>query len=146
MSEHNKMIDRCLIEEVWNRGNFAIVDEVIARDYLGHSPSPTGETHGPEDYKQFYARLREAFPDLRVTIEDQIAEGDKVVTRWTAHGTHQGEFLGIVPTGRHGAITGITIDRIAGGKVVECWTNADDLGLMRLLGVIPALEKPGGAR
>jgi steroid delta-isomerase-like uncharacterized protein len=140
MSEENKRIDRRLIEEVWNRGNFSIVDEVVASDYLGHSSTPADETHGREGYKRFYATLREAFPDFRVTVEDQIAEGDKVVTRWTARGTHQGEFQGMSPTGKHGAITGITIDRIANGKVVECWTNADDLGMMRLLGVVPAAE------
>jgi steroid delta-isomerase-like uncharacterized protein len=140
MSVQNKLVDRRLIEEVWNLGNFAVVDELIASDYLGHSSIPAGETHGPVGYKQFYSALREAFPDLQVTVEDQIAEGDKVVTRWTARGTHKGEFQGAAPTGKHGAITGITIDRIANGKVVECWTNADDLGMLRLLGIVPALE------
>ena len=143
MSEQNKFLERRLIEEVWSRGNFAVVDELVAGDYLGHSStqgpeSAKDETHGREGYRQFYAGLRHAFPDLQVTVEDQIAEGDRVVTRWTARGTHQGEFQGIPPSGKHGAITGITIDRIADGKVVECWTNADDLGMMRLLGVIPA--------
>lgn len=140
MSEQNKMIEGRLIEEVWNRGNFAVVDELIAGDYLGHSSTPGGETHGRAGYKRYYAGLREAFPDLQVTVEDQIAEGDKVVTRWTARGTHQGEFQGIPPTDRQGTITGITIDRIANGKVVECWANADDLGMMRLLGIVPAPE------
>jgi len=140
MSEQNKTIERRLIEEVWNRGNFAVVDEMIANDYLGHSSDPDTETHGPAGYKQFYARLRDAFPDFQVTVEDQIAEGDKVVTRWRASGTHRGEFQGIPPTGRQAVITGITIDRIANGKVVEGWTNTDDLGMMRLLGVVPALE------
>jgi steroid delta-isomerase-like uncharacterized protein len=134
------MIERRLIVEVWNRGNFAVVDEVVASDYLGHSSTPAGETHGPAGYKQFYASLRKAFSDLRVTVEDQIAEGDKVVTRWTARGTHLGDFRGIPPTGQHGAITGVTIDRIANGKVVECWTNADDLGMLRLLGIVPVPE------
>jgi steroid delta-isomerase-like uncharacterized protein len=134
------MIERLLIEEVWNQGNFEVVDEVVASDYIGHSSEPAFETYGPAGYKQYYASLREAFPDLTVTVEDQIAEGDKVVTRWTARGTHQGIFQGIAPTGKQGTITGITIDRVANGKVVECWTNADDLGLMRLLGVVPNLE------
>jgi len=138
MSEQNKILERRLIEEVWNQGNFAVVDELVAGDYLGHSSTPEAETHGREGYRQFYTGLRQAFPDLQVTVEDQIAEGDRVVTRWTAHGTHEGEFQGIPPTGNQGAITGITIDRIANGKVVECWTNTDNLGLMRLLGVVPA--------
>lgn len=142
MSEHYKILERRLIEEVWSQGNFAVVDELIASDYLGHSSTPgaesaKGETLGREGYRQFYTALRQAFPDLQVTVEDQIAEGDRVVTRWTARGTHQGEFRGIPPSGKHGVISGITIDRVANGKVVECWTNADDLGMMRLLGVVP---------
>lgn len=136
MSEQNKMLIRRAIEEVWNQGNFAVVDELVADDYLGHSSIPAEETHGREGYKQFYTTLRQAFPDLWFTIEDQISEGDRVVSRWTAHGTHKGELQGLPPTGKQAAITGITIERVANGKVVECWTNADDLGLMRQLGVI----------
>jgi steroid delta-isomerase-like uncharacterized protein len=140
MSEQNKMLIRRAIEEVWNQGNFAVVDELVADDYLGHSSIPAEETHGREGYKQFYTALRQAFPDLWFTIEDQISEGDRVVSRWTAHGTHKGELQGLPPTGKQAAITGITIERVANGKVVECWTNADDLGLMRQLGVIPITE------
>jgi steroid delta-isomerase-like uncharacterized protein len=139
MSETNKRVQRRLMEEVWNQGHFAVVDELVAADYLGHSSVPSDETHGRDGYRAFYRALRQAFPDFEVTVDDQIAEGDRVVTRWTARGTHRGEFHGIPPTGRRGAITGITIDRIANGKVVECWTNADDLGLLRLLGVVPEL-------
>jgi steroid delta-isomerase-like uncharacterized protein len=143
MSERNKSVERRLIEQVWNRGNFAVVDELIASDYIGHSSTPDGETEGRQGYKQFYAALRHAFPDLQVTVEDQIAEGDRVVTRWTARGTHTGSFQDIPPTGKQGDITGITIDRIANGKVVECWTNADDLGMLQLLGALPAPEQVG---
>lgn len=146
MSEQNKMIEVRLIEEVWNRGNFAVVDKLIAGDYLGHSSTPDGETDGPAGYKRYYSRLREVFPDLHVTVEDQVAEGDKVVTRWIARGTHKGELQGIPPTGKHGAITGITIDRIANGKVVESWTNADHLSMMRLLGAVPAPGEIAGIR
>lgn len=143
MSEQNKRVKRRLIEEVWNRGNFDVVDELVAGDYVGHSSSSAEDTQGPAGYRQFYAALRRAFPDLTFTVEDQIAEGDRVVTRWSAHGTHEGEFQGIPPTGRRGTITGITIGRIANGKITECWTNADDLGLMRLLGAIPAPAEGG---
>lgn len=143
MSQENKRVQRRLIEEVWNQGNYDVVDEFIANDYIGHASSPSDETRGPGDYRQYYALLRRAFPNLTFTIEDQIAEGDRVVTRWTARGRHEGEFRGIPPTGRQGTITGITIDRFANGKVVECWTNADDLGLMRLLGALPAPEQKG---
>ncbi|HSM59122.1 MAG TPA: ester cyclase [Candidatus Sulfomarinibacteraceae bacterium] len=141
MSEQNKVLTRRLVEEVWNQGNYAVVDELVAGDYLGHSTAPETETHGRQGYREFYTTLRQAFPDIQFTIKDQIAEGDRVVTRWTARGTHQGKFQGIPPSGQHGEITGISIDRIAAGKVVECWTNADDLGLMRLLGVLPAPQQ-----
>jgi steroid delta-isomerase-like uncharacterized protein len=140
MSEENKMLERRAIEEIWNRGNYDLVDEIIASDYLGHSSNPATETHGPEGVKQFYMALRSAFPDIRFAIEDQVAEGDKVATRWTARATHNGEFQGIPPTGNRGELTGITIDRIAGGKIVECWTEIDDLRLLQQLGLIPSVD------
>jgi steroid delta-isomerase-like uncharacterized protein len=93
----------------------------------------------------YVAALRDAFPDVHITIEDQVAEGDRVVTRWTARGTHTGAFQGIPPTGKRGSMTGIDINRFADGKVVECWTNADDLGLLQQLGVIPTPEIAGAA-
>ena len=136
MSEHNKLIKRRLVEEAWSRGEFAVVDEVIAGDYLGHAANAAEETRGPEGYKRFWATLRAAFPDIVFTVEDQIAEGDRVVTRWIACGTHSGEFRGIPPTGKQGRVTGITIARVCDGIVAECWTNADDLGLLQQLGVI----------
>ena len=134
MSAENKALVRRVFDEVWNAGNFAVVDEVFASDYVGHSAG-MGEIRGPEGAKEFVAGLREAFPDLTMTIEDQIAEGDKVVTRWTGRGTHDGEFMGIEPTGRSGAMSGIGILRIRDGKFVEGWTNADLLGLLQQLGV-----------
>jgi steroid delta-isomerase-like uncharacterized protein len=104
---------------------------------------PGEEIHGREGIKQFYATLRAAFPDIHFTIEDQIAEGDRVVTRWTARATHTGEYQGIPPTGKQFSLTGIDIDRIANGKVVECWPIADELGVLQQLGVIPAPEHAG---
>ena len=80
--------------------------------------------------------MRTAFPDLRISVEDQVAEGDKVVTRWRARGTHKGPFQGISPTGKRGEISGTIIDRIADGKIIECWSNSDDLGLLQQLGVV----------
>lgn len=141
MSQENKALVRRAIEEVYNQGNLAIVDELVASDFVMHSASD--EIHGPAGAKQFVTMLREAFPDLHVTIEDQIADGDKVVTRWSSEGTHLGEFQGIPPTGKHGMMTGIDIDRVGGGKIVECWVNEDDLGLLQQLGVIPAPEPVG---
>lgn len=123
--------------------DYAIIDDLIAVDYLGHASTPADETHGREGYRQFWTAPRAAFPDLRSTVEDQITDGDRVVTRWTRHATHAGEFRGISPTGKQGRMTGITIARVAGGKVVECWTNADDLGLRQQLGVVPMSGQPG---
>jgi steroid delta-isomerase-like uncharacterized protein len=138
MSEQNKAIVRRAVEEIWNGRNFAILAEVAASDIIIHATMPESEIHGPEGIKQFYGALHNAFPDLHFTIEDQIAEGDRVVTRWSARGTHTGEFQGIPPTGTHFRLTGIDIDRIANGKVVECWPNADELGLLQQLGALPA--------
>lgn len=138
MSEQNKALVRRAVEEVWNGRNFAILSEFVAGDIVIHATLPEAEIHGPEGIKQFYGVLHNAFPDLRFTIEDQIAEGDRVVTRWTATGTHTGAFQGLPPTGRQFKLAGIDIDRFAGGKVVECWPNADELGLLQQLGVLPA--------
>jgi steroid delta-isomerase-like uncharacterized protein len=143
MSQQNTMLVRRAVEEVWNRGNYAIVDELVASDIVVHASMPGEEIHGREGIKQFYATLRAAFPDIHFTIEDQIAEGDRVVTRWTARATHTGEYQGIPPTGKQFSLTGIDIDRIANGKVVECWPIADELGVLQQLGVIPAPEHAG---
>ncbi len=91
----------------------------------------------------FYTGLRAAFPDIHFTIEDQIAAADRVVTRWSARATHSGEFQGIPPTGNAVVVTGIDIDRIADGKVVECWPVVDELGLLHQLGVAPSPGQVG---
>ena len=85
-----------------------------------------------------------AFLDIRVAVEDQVAERDKVVSRWTATGTHTGDLMGIPPTGRRVDISGVTINRFSGGKIVEDWYQSDDLGMMQQLGVVPSGEQPGG--
>jgi steroid delta-isomerase-like uncharacterized protein len=135
MSEQNKMIARRLVEEVESRGNLAVVDELVASDFVNHTPF--GEMHGVESAKQFVSMLRRGFPDLYVTVEDQIAEGDCVATRWMARGTHEGEFQGVPPTGRPMEITGIFINRIANGKIIEQWATPDLLGLMQQIGAVP---------
>lgn len=140
MADHNTRVARRLVEEVWNRGNFAVVDEHVASDYVGHSSM---DTHGREGYKQFYAMQRAAFPDIRYAVDDLLADGDRVAIRWTARGTHTGEFQGIPPTHAQGTVTGITIFRVASDHVVECWTNADELGMLRQLGVLPTPERVG---
>ncbi len=138
MSQQNAMLVRRAIEEIWNRGNYAALNDIVAADIVVHAATPGEEIHGPEGIKRFYGMLRTAFPDLRFTVEDQIAEGDRVVTRWTATGTHDGEFQGIPPTGKQVRLTGIDIDRLADGKVVECWPEVNEVGLLRQLGALPA--------
>jgi steroid delta-isomerase-like uncharacterized protein len=135
MSEQNKMLVRRVIEEVYNQGNLAVADELAASDLVIHLTSQ--EIHGREGAKQYVTALRAAFPDLHITIEDQIAEGDRVMTRWTARGTHMGEFQGILPTGKQVRMAGTDIDRITDGKTVECWSLVDELGMMQQLGVFP---------
>jgi steroid delta-isomerase-like uncharacterized protein len=141
VSEQNKQLIRRAVEEVWNGGNFDVVDELVASDFIVHAALPEDEVHGPEGAKQYFAMLRQAFPDLHFTIEEQIADGDRVVTRWTATGTHTGTFQGIPPTGTRSTTSEIDIDRIANGKVVECWMQMDRLGLLQQLGAIPVPEQ-----
>ena len=143
MSEANRTMVRRAVEEVWNRANFAVIDEFVASDIVIHMSTPGDDIHGAAGIRQFYSALHAAFPDIHFTIDDQVAEGDRVVTRWTAQATHQGEFQGIPPTGKRVRMTGIDIDRIVDGKTVECWPVADELGLLRQLGALPALESAG---
>ena len=137
-SQQNAMLVRRAVEEVWNRGNVAILEELVASDIVIHLPSES--IYGPEGIKRFFSMLRGAFPDLQFTIEDQIADGDSVVTRWSAHATNLTSFQGIPPTGRQVSLSGIDIDRIVNGKVVECWSVSDDLGILQQLGAIPTPE------
>lgn len=141
MSEANKAIARREIEELFHKGKFDVAKELIGPDYVGHDAALPEPTRGPEGVKQAVTGYRNAFPDLKVTIEDQIAEGDRVVTRWSARGTHEGDLWGIAPTGKQATVTGISIERIVGGKIVEGWTSWDTLGLMQQLGVVPTLAR-----
>jgi len=146
MSEdENKATFRRYVEEVSNEGNFDLADEIFD-SYLAHQSDGSTEERGPEDVKRFIGEFRQAFPDFRCVVEDQVAEGDRVVTRWRATGTHQGEFRGIAPTGNRIEVTGIGIFRFSDeGKVVESWDNMDQLGMMQQLGVIPVPEQQAEA-
>lgn len=134
--EQNKELLRKAVEEVWNKGNFDYMKEMVSDDFVIHFPRPGEDIRGPENVKKFYAELRNAFPDLSFRILDLVAEENKVVTHWTATGTHKGEFKGIPATGKRVTFNAIDIDKISDGKFVECWTNVDELGLMQQLGVI----------
>jgi steroid delta-isomerase-like uncharacterized protein len=139
MSEENKAVLRRVNDEVFVQRNLDLVDELFAPDYVLHDPGlPGGELRGTEDFKQRWVSMfRTAFPDLQLSVEDQVAEGDKVATRYTGRGTHQGELMGIPPTGNDVSVDGVIISRVSGGSIEEEWNNFDALGMMQQLGVIP---------
>jgi steroid delta-isomerase-like uncharacterized protein len=133
MSEDNKALARRSWEVV---DNLDILDEVYASDLVWHEPDQ--DVHGLEEARQFVTMYKTAFPDLNVTVEDVISEGDNAVTRYTIRGTHQGEIEEFgPPTGRQMELQGITIHRIADGKIVEEWERYDNLSLMQQLGLVP---------
>jgi len=136
MSEQNKTVVRRLFDELWNKGNLLVADELIAPAYLHNDPSSPDFGKGPEGEKKRVNLYRSALHDLRLTIEDLLADGDTVVARWSCRGVHKGELNGIAPTGKQIAITGVTICRFANGKIVEGFVNWDALGLMQQLGAV----------
>jgi steroid delta-isomerase-like uncharacterized protein len=138
--EQNKDLVRRAVEQIWNAGNYDTIEDFVAHDFVAFASTPADEIHGPENAKQYFIQLHNAFPDIHFTIVDQVAEGDKVATHWTASGTHKGEFKGIAPTGKRFTVTAIDIDRVVNGKVLECWSNMDELSLLRQLGAIPTSE------
>ncbi len=136
-AEESKALVRRYVEEVVNRRNLDVLDEIFAADFVQYGGEPD-QVSGVEDLKQFFVMLRSGFPDFQGTIEDLFAaEGDKVVLRFTLRGTHQGEFMGVAPTGRQVTMAGIDIFRVANGKIVELWSQEDMLGMMQKLGVVP---------
>ncbi len=137
MSENNKVVVRRLLDEVWNKGNLSLVDELFTPNFEFHDASTPDLGRGPESEKKRVTLYRNAFPDLRITIEDMIAEGETVVTRWSCRGTHKGDLSGIAPTGKQITISGITVGRFANGKIAQGYANWDALGLMQQLGVVP---------
>jgi len=122
--------------EIFNQGNLAVVDEVVAPDYIEHA-LPPGFPSGLEGLKVFVSAVRAAFPDYHYTIDDEVTEGDTVVQRLTARGTMTGAFMGMPATGKSATWTEIHIARVANGKLAEHWSNTDQLGMLQQLGVIP---------
>ena len=139
-AQDNKANASRFFEEFWDQKNLAVADELLAANHVDHTPgSPPGLPPGPAGFKQFGSVYFTAFPDLHITIDDQVAEGEMVVTRWTSHGTNTGSLFGMPATNKSATITGITISRIVDGKAVETWTNFDNLGMLQQLGVIPSM-------
>lgn len=134
--EQNKALVRRLVEEAQAAGKLVLVDELLAPDFVDHNPLP-GIPPTRTGVKALFGALHAAFPDLQITIHEQLAEGDKVMTRKTFAGTHQGEFLGVPATGKAVRFDVIDILRVVNGKLTDHWNVVDQLALMQQLGVIP---------
>ncbi len=134
-AEENKAMVRRIVEEALNKGDLAVVDEVIADSYIYHVPG--NEIEGPEGFKQYVNMMRTALPDLNITVDNMVAEGDMVASRFTVRGTHRGELLGIAPTGRQVAITEAIFIHFEDGKEVEAWVYTNMLAIYQQLGVNP---------
>ena len=141
MPADNKAIVRRLYEEVWNKRKLEVVNELISPSHALQGPNIFGSSIGPEAYKRQVSSLLEAYPDLLWTIEDTIAERDKVVACWTLSGTHKGDYMGVPATNKKVSVGGMTIHHIAGGKIMDSHTNWDALGMMQQLGAVPAVGK-----
>ena len=135
-TEENKNLANRVWQEVWHQGDLSRVDELFTQDFVRHDPGGR-VLHGTNQNRQFINSIRKAFPDVHYTVDDQIAEGDKVVVRYRFQGTHLGEFQGMPPTKKLVTYTGILIYRISDGKIAEQWTEFDLLGFLQQLGVIP---------
>jgi steroid delta-isomerase-like uncharacterized protein len=133
-----KEIDRQLLEEPW-KGNLGVIDQYVDENYVGNDPSLPEPMRGKQGFKEFVQMYLSAFPDGAITVDDQIAEGDTVATRWTGRGTHQGELMGIAPTGKQVTVAGLSYTKFKNGKMVESWANWDTLGMLQQIGAIPAM-------
>jgi steroid delta-isomerase-like uncharacterized protein len=137
MSKENEALVRRYIEEVYDQRKLEVVEEIFAPDFTLHDPDMPGAGSGPEGIKRIVENAVGAFPDLRVTLEDELSSGEKVVTRFTFRGTHQGELMGLAPTGKRIDVTTIGIWRVAEGKIKEAWLVFDVLGMLQQIGAVP---------
>ena len=135
-AEENKAIVRRLYDEVWNAGNVEVIDEVLSRDFTDHNPNP-GIPPTSDGFRQTVQVYRSAFPDVHFTVDLMTSDGDIVVTRWTAEGTHKADLGEMRATGKHARVTGIDINRIVDGKATEHWGSWDQMALLQQLGAIP---------
>ena len=133
-SADNKALVRRWFEEVWNQGRADAVDEMLAAGAVVHGLG--GDMHGPDDFKRFHAAYREAFPDVRIQLEDLIAEGDRVAARWSGTATHQGGGLGFPATGRRVRLEGMILAVVERGRIVEGWNSFDQMGMLQQLGIV----------
>lgn len=137
MEEANKAIVRQLYQQAFTHtGDLSVIDEFVDADFIDHA-GPPGLPPGRESFRGVVLAWRHAFPDITLQIDAVVAQGDTVAIAWIGTGTHQGDLMGIPPTGVAGQVVGISFNRIADGRVIERWGNSDDLGLLQQLGVIP---------
>jgi steroid delta-isomerase-like uncharacterized protein len=141
MSAENKAVVRRLFEDFWNNRKQALADEIFAASCIHHDPDTPDIPKGPDGQKKIFDLYTTAFPDSRFTIEQMIADGDAVATRWTVRGTHKGELLGNEPTGKQITLTGTHICRLLGGRITESWSNWDALGMFQQLGIVKEFAK-----
>ena len=134
-SEQNKTLARRWFEDLFSRGDLDAANEIISADFVDHLTHE--DERGLVELKHYVNIYGAAFPDIQDTVEDVVAEGDKVVVRWMSRGIHQGEFMGVAPTGRHVTFTGMRLFRIAENKIAESWVNIDERGLQEQLGTVP---------
>jgi len=142
MPSDNRAIILRLYEEAWNKRKMEVIKELISPSHALQAPNLSGSAVGPEAYQGQILRFLGGFPDLRFTIEDTIAEKDKVVACWTFSGTHKGDFMGVPPTSRKVSVEGMTIHHLADGKIMDSYTNWDALGMMKQLGAFPTVGEP----
>lgn len=139
-TEEKKAFVRRQIDELWNKGNLDAAEECFTPDFVGHDPASPEEIRGPEGFRSNVAAVRSAFPDFRTEVVDQVAEKNRVVTRYVTTGTHEGELAGIPPTGKRIEVAGMGIDYFSEDKISESWEYYDVLGMMQQMGVIPYPE------
>ena len=144
-AEDNKALVRRWFEELFNEAKLDLADEIVTPDHVTHDTSTPEHLPGPEGERQLVNLVRGAFPDGRITIEDLVAEGDRVAVRWTFRGTHRGDFMGVAPTGNQVEMGAMDLFRVAGGKIAETWSNVDMMTMMRQLGAIPTPARSGEA-
>lgn len=142
MSAENKAIVRRLYEEIWNKRKLELINQIISPSHALQAPNVAGSAVGPEAYKLQTTLFLAGYPDLHWTVEDLIAEEDKVVACWTISGTHKGDFMGIPATNKKVSVDGMTIHHITNGKIMDSYSNWDALGMMQQLGVVPAPGQP----
>ncbi len=138
-TEENKAIVRRMTEEVYNQGTIERIDHFFAASYVHHDPA-SPHVRDRDGLKEVLRAFRAGCPDLHITIDELLAEGDTVTKRWTYHATHTGDLSGMLPTGKHITMSGLELFRLANGKIADCWLGYDNLSLMQQLGVIPAPE------